>query len=138
MSVESHTAAILAKELLHQPEPVRGAMMAFARQAEEICRSDSRGMDIAETGQQVLTAVATTGLTLLKGLIEARYDGAGSIRCDGKTWYRVAHTRGTVICLPGKHDYARPLYRCRSERRSLCPVDGRSSLGLAGHLGGCA
>ena len=55
--------------------------MAFARQAEEICRSDRLGMDFAETEQQVVSAVAATGLTLLEGLIEARDDGAGTIRC---------------------------------------------------------
>ena len=46
MSVESHTAAMFAKELLHLPEPVRSAVMAFARQAEEICRSGRRGMGV--------------------------------------------------------------------------------------------
>ena len=102
--------------------------MAFARQAEEICRSDSEGMDIAETEQQVVSSVAAAGRTLLEGLVEARDDGAGTILCDGKRWYRVAPSQGTVICLLGKLDYVRPLYRCRSERRSLCPVD--DSLGL--------
>ncbi len=48
-----------------------------------------------------------------------------------------------MTCLLGKLEYARPLYRCRSERRSLCPVD--DSLGLlpgsmtrpAGKLAAC-
>ena len=128
MSVESHTADIFAKEFLHLPEPVRRAAMEFARLAEEICRSDRQGMDIAEIEQHVVSAVAATGLMLLKGLIEERDDGAGSIRHAGKTWHRVAPSRGTVTCLLGKLEYERPLYRCRSERRSLCPVD--DSLGL--------
>ena len=128
MSVESHTADIFAKEFLHLPEPVRRAAMEFARLAEEICRSDRQGMDIAEIEQHVVSAVAATGLMLLKGLIEERDDGAGSIRHAGKTWHRVAPSRGTVTCLLGKLEYVRPLYRCRSERRSLCPVD--DSLGL--------
>ncbi len=70
MSLESHTADILAREFLHLPEPVRRAAMEFARQAEEICRSDRQGMDIAEIEQHVVGAVAATGLMLLKGLIE--------------------------------------------------------------------
>ena len=33
-----------------------------------------------------------------------------------------------MICILGKPEHARPLHRCRSGRRSLCPVD--DSLGL--------
>ena len=129
MAVESHTAAILAREsLCICPSRFRGVVMALARKAEEICRSDRQGMDIAGIEQQVVRAAATAGLTLLKGLIEARDDGAGSIRCNGRTCYRAVPSTGTAICLPGKLEYERPLYRCRSERRSLCPVD--DGLGL--------
>lgn len=128
MSVESHTVDCLAKEFLRLPDPVHEAAMEFARQAEEIVRSDGEGMDFAETEQRVVGAVAASGRMLLEGLIEMRDDGAGSIRFDGKSWYRAAPSRGMVTCLLGKVEYERSLYRCRSERRSLCPVD--DSLGL--------
>ena len=76
--------------------------METTRQAEEIYRSDSRGKDTAEIEQQVVSSVTATGLMLLRGLIECRDGDAGSIRCDGKTWYRVVRSWGNVICLLGK------------------------------------
>lgn len=66
MSVESHAADMFAEGFLHLPEPVRSAVMAFAGQAEGICRSDRQGMDVAEIERQVVAAVAATGLTLLR------------------------------------------------------------------------
>ena len=79
MSVESHSADMLATEPLHLPEPARRVVPAFAGQAEEVSRSDCRGVDIAEIEQQVVSAASATGLTLLKGPIEAQDDDAGSI-----------------------------------------------------------
>ena len=128
MTDNSHISNKLAKEFPHLPTPIKMALEVIMQRGAELCHPDARERDFAEIERDVVGAVAETGRMMLKGLIEERDDGAPSILRDGRRWHRAGLSKGTAICLLGKLEFRRPLYRRRGERHSACPVD--DSLGL--------
>ncbi len=117
-----------AKEFPHLPTPIQMALEVIMQRGAELCRPDARERDSAEIERDVVGAVAEIGRMMLKGLIEERDDGSPSILRDGWRWHRAGLSKGTAICLLGKLEFKRPLYRWRGERHSACPVD--DNLGL--------
>ncbi len=141
MTKNLSTSNNIAKRYESFPASFRSDLDEFMMLAEELLQLDQAPTDFAALELGLVEDVTKLGLGLLKAIIEKMAEDApSSIERKGRSWHRLAPTKGSLICLLGRVDYTRCRYRCGGERNSICPVDEK--LGLlegtmtrpAGHL----
>ena len=128
MTEDIMTQEVFAKRIFDLPPALHGVFAELADFCTDALASDDMEADFVALENDTVAAVRKTGLGILRTCIEQRDDGARSIRREGRSWYRLARSRGSLTCLLGHLGYDRPRYRNDGVRNSLCPVD--ESLGL--------
>ena len=128
MTEDIMTQEVFAKRIFDLPPALHGVFAELADFCTDALASDDMEADFVALENDTVAAVRKTGLGILRTCIEQRDDGARSIRREGRSWYRLARSRGSLTCLLGHLGYDRHRYRNDGVRNSLCPVD--ESLGL--------
>ncbi len=118
---------------LELPGALHEAFSELAVFCGDLLETDHPGADFAVVEAKAHEALRDFGRTLMAKAAENRGDGARTIKRDDKSWYCLPPSRGTFHCLFGQVEYDRSLYRNRTVRNSICPVDEGLGL-LAGRM----
>ena len=128
MSTHISILNVLAKNFKHLDPTFLSELKHFLESANDLVAWDPETTDFATVELSAVAHVRKLGLDLMRTCIEKQDAGDSSITSDGRSFYRLPSSRGSVMTLLGQVDYTRSRYRGRGKKNSLCPVD--ETLGL--------
>ncbi len=82
-----------SKNFVHDiPPELLPTIARFATRCTDLYRSDDPTADFADVENKLFAMTMETGKEVIGRIAEKRDDGVGSIRRDGKSWYRIPPT----------------------------------------------